>query len=277
MSIKLMTAIFELDLQPGPKLLLLALGDNCDDHGYGFPSIATLARKASISPRTGIRYLHALEKRRLLHRTARRTTYGRQTSNAYQLNLEALYEKPPSDKLSASFVVTPQTALSRTFGGDTGGVQTIIQPPNEPPRGCTAAGASTANPSRSKSSDAILEGVGDAAKHASPLCVFPTQWRSDLTRAAERVLAVIAPSDAQMIVGELSARMSDGHVRHPLGYLRALVRSYHAGDFVPEHAHPRAAKRDESTSLHADLPDRAVIATNVLAAINQFKARRKFK
>jgi hypothetical protein len=277
MSIKLMTAIFELDLLPGPKLLLLALGDNCNDYGYGFPSISLLARKASISQRTGMRYLQALEKRQLLHKTPRRTVHGRQTSNAYQLNLDALYEKRRSDNLSVGSATTGGSTSPRTFGGDTGGIQTTIKPPNKPPRASAVVAAKKTYLEGSELLATIRDGFDDAAMNSDGYFAFPLHWRSDFIRAIQQLVVGVAPTDAQVLIDELSVRMSDGDVKHPLSYLRALIKSHRAGNFIPERAHRNAAKREEKEAALADPPGRAAIAREVMEAINKFKSSRKFK
>lgn len=52
MSIKIMTAVWELSLPDSEKLALLALADCANDEGLCWPSMATLARKCSKSDRT---------------------------------------------------------------------------------------------------------------------------------------------------------------------------------------------------------------------------------
>jgi Helix-turn-helix domain/DnaA N-terminal domain len=52
MSIKIMTAVWELTLPDSEKLALLALADCANDEGWCWPSMATLSRKCSKSDRT---------------------------------------------------------------------------------------------------------------------------------------------------------------------------------------------------------------------------------
>ncbi len=52
MSIRIMTAVWDLPLSDSEKIVLLALADNANDEGWCWPSIATLARKCSKSERT---------------------------------------------------------------------------------------------------------------------------------------------------------------------------------------------------------------------------------
>ncbi|MEL7820991.1 helix-turn-helix domain-containing protein, partial [Pseudomonas aeruginosa] len=43
MSIKAMNWAWEQPLSPVPKLVLMALADNADDHGYCWPKMKTIA------------------------------------------------------------------------------------------------------------------------------------------------------------------------------------------------------------------------------------------
>lgn len=54
MSIKVMSAVWELDLPPGEKLVLLALADFANDAGECWPSMEGIARKSSMTER-GVR------------------------------------------------------------------------------------------------------------------------------------------------------------------------------------------------------------------------------
>src|ERR1700679_70673 len=52
MSVRLMAAVFEINLPPAKKIVLLAMADHAQDDGTGcYPSIATLAKKTSMSRR----------------------------------------------------------------------------------------------------------------------------------------------------------------------------------------------------------------------------------
>jgi hypothetical protein len=61
MSIKLMTIVWDLEMDPGDKLVLLALADNASDEGHCFPSIATITRRCQFNERTIQRALSRLE------------------------------------------------------------------------------------------------------------------------------------------------------------------------------------------------------------------------
>jgi hypothetical protein len=60
MSIKVMTAAWEVDLPQADKLLLIALADNANDEGRCWPSVATLGRKCGMEDRSVRRVIKRL-------------------------------------------------------------------------------------------------------------------------------------------------------------------------------------------------------------------------
>ena len=87
MSIKAMNWAWEQQLPPVPKLTLLALADNADDHGYCWPKMRTIATKCCTSERTIQRTIKSLLNTGLLNKEARFDGAGRQVSNSYTLAL----------------------------------------------------------------------------------------------------------------------------------------------------------------------------------------------
>lgn len=71
MSVKLMSAVWETDLQPTRKMVLLALCDNANDEGLCYPSITTIAKKCSLSRRAVINAIEFLEEKGFLTREKR--------------------------------------------------------------------------------------------------------------------------------------------------------------------------------------------------------------
>lgn len=63
-----MSAVWELDLAAGEKLVMLALADNANDEGLCWPSIATIARKCGKGERSVQQALRQLESDGLLTR-----------------------------------------------------------------------------------------------------------------------------------------------------------------------------------------------------------------
>lgn len=75
MSIKLMTVVWDLDLPPGEKLVLLALVDQANDDGRNcWPSVETICKRSGQGERTVRRALQSLESKGLLTRHHREGT-----------------------------------------------------------------------------------------------------------------------------------------------------------------------------------------------------------
>jgi hypothetical protein len=68
MSIKIMSALWEMDFPPTEKLVFLALADCANDEGLAWPSIATIARKTGVSDRSVQRAIRMGETRGLIVR-----------------------------------------------------------------------------------------------------------------------------------------------------------------------------------------------------------------
>lgn len=68
MSVRIMSAIWDMDFSPVEKLILLAVADWANDDGVAWPSIAKLAKKTGCGERTVQRTLRAAEKSGLITR-----------------------------------------------------------------------------------------------------------------------------------------------------------------------------------------------------------------
>ncbi|MGI0120105.1 DnaT-like ssDNA-binding domain-containing protein [Zooshikella sp. RANM57] len=85
MSVKVSDWVFELPLTPTTKLVLLVLAYQADDEGVCWPSMSTIARRASCSIRTVRRHIRLLEEMQLLTSKSRGRSNGSRSSNEYQL------------------------------------------------------------------------------------------------------------------------------------------------------------------------------------------------
>ncbi|MFU3247734.1 MULTISPECIES: helix-turn-helix domain-containing protein [Pseudomonas aeruginosa group] len=138
MSIKAMNWAWEQQLPPVPKLTLLALADNADDHGYCWPKMRTIAAKCCTSERTIQRTIKSLLGTGLLYKAARFDGSGRQVSNSYTLALSYPDKlSPPSQQRDGSnregvASVTPGTTELCHGGSDA--VMSPLEPPLEPPK-----------------------------------------------------------------------------------------------------------------------------------------------
>lgn len=129
MSIKLMTAVWETNIGPATRrLILLALADIANDEGEGWPSIETLARRASCSRSAAENSLRALAEDGIITRDSR----GFHRSNLYRINLSTL---TPRSRGSAP--VTPKSRVDdpqilRVETPRFTGTEPSVEPPEEP-------------------------------------------------------------------------------------------------------------------------------------------------
>ena len=93
MSVKLMSAAWDMDLPMGQKMLLLALCDHANDDGVCYPSQEKLAQKCSMGERTVISHIQWLERRGIVSRERRQNTQRRK-SDLYQITLSNYTPEP---------------------------------------------------------------------------------------------------------------------------------------------------------------------------------------
>jgi hypothetical protein len=87
MSIKVMSWVFEQNLNPTQKIILMALADHCDDSGKCWPGLNGISEKCNLHISTIQRNIHKLEDDGFIRITERKRPNGSQTSNLYQLNI----------------------------------------------------------------------------------------------------------------------------------------------------------------------------------------------
>ena len=201
-----------LRLKPNVKFVLMALADACDDDGYCWPSVPTLARKTCLEDRSVQRILNQLKVDGLIRVEPRYRKDGSPTSNGYRLRIN-----PPGDTLSPPLpaachqVVTPVSPP-----GDARVTLTTIEHTNQP----------KPLPLR-QSAPAGEGGRGDL--------IYPKQLSSKEVVLATRQLAALTPELAQALLDELAGRLNAKALRGaPLSYLRALIVRADAGTFTPE-------------------------------------------
>ena len=110
MSVKLMSAAWDMDLPMGQKMLLLALCDHANDDGVCYPSQEKLAQKCSMGERTVISHIQWLERRGIVSRERRQNTQRRK-SDLYQITLSNYTPEPansaPANSAPAKFFPEP--------------------------------------------------------------------------------------------------------------------------------------------------------------------------
>lgn len=83
MSLDVLTAIWrDPPCKGGDLLCLLAIADNADEHGYAWPSVATIARKAAMGERGAQKCIKKLAEMGLI---SVKSGGGRNKTNAYQI------------------------------------------------------------------------------------------------------------------------------------------------------------------------------------------------
>lgn len=104
------------DLNPGQKLVLIALCDNASDEGLCFPSVKTLARKCSMSERTVQGHLADFEARSFVTRDERPgrstiyTIHPRSFCAPPECTLPAVFAPPPA--VSAPTAIYEEPSLN---------------------------------------------------------------------------------------------------------------------------------------------------------------------
>lgn len=126
-----MTAVWQLDLAPSEKLVLLALADNANDQGYCWPSISTIAEKCSMHRATVMRSLSELEMLRCITRSSESGKTNAYTVHPSQYatsrNLQPVAQSDGGGRTVRPVPVAPCDGTSRNLRP-----RTIIEPSSEP-------------------------------------------------------------------------------------------------------------------------------------------------
>ena len=124
---------WEQPLPPVPKLVLMALADNADDHGYCWPKMKTIAAKCSTSERTVQRTIKTLLAAGLLKKDARFDSSGRQVSNGYTLALTYPDKLSPlTDDIAREGDTTVTPGVTQLCQGEGDIAMSPLEPPYEP-------------------------------------------------------------------------------------------------------------------------------------------------
>lgn len=206
MSIRLMNDAWDTDLQGTEKLVLLTLCDFANDEGRNcYPSVPTVAAKASLSERQTQRVLHALEASTVVSVSAATASGGRGVSKHYTINVRLLASMAadararrealkgdnlspfPDDQkgdtdvtLSGLKRVTSETerVTPVTQKGDTGVTRSVINPKSNQREACAGEGArESENPPSEKLTAGERHGM--PASGPEPQIEFPDDWQPD--------------------------------------------------------------------------------------------------
>lgn len=202
MSIRLLNQVLDLQLRPAEKLVLSVLADLANDAGVCWPSLAYVAPRASVSIRTLQRIIYSLETQGLIVRHPRYRADGSRTSSEFKI----LLNNQGGDKLSPPSAGRGRSPASRVTGGHD--IPDTPLPHREP----------------------LKENHHHQLKHL----IHPRGFDESSIKSAGALLAGISTEDAQSLLDEVAARMASGKVKSPLSYLRALIKRFKAGEFIPE-------------------------------------------
>ena len=124
MSIKVMSWVWEQDLPPLDKIVLMAIADHADDDGYAWPGMKRIAEKCSMEKRTVQRHVERLQEQQLLKVESRQRNDGSSSSNGYTVvmngtNREGVAESHP-----------PMSGMTPPHGTDDTPL-TVIEPSEE--------------------------------------------------------------------------------------------------------------------------------------------------
>jgi len=124
MSIKVMSWVWEQDLPPLDKIVLMAIADHADDDGYAWPGMKRIAEKCSMEKRTVQRHVEKLQEQQLLKVESRQRTDGSSSSNGYTVVMNGTKEE------GVTLCHPPMSGMTPPHGTDDTPL-TVIEPSEE--------------------------------------------------------------------------------------------------------------------------------------------------
>lgn len=206
MSILAMNWAWKIQLQPTQKLVLMSLADSSDESGISWPSVLTVAKKCSISPRTAQRIISSLREHGFIHSRARYRADGSRTSNLYYLSIDSgTVNVPPSVVKPGSPECHVCVAPHVSDDSVTTKNQNIKPPPPT----------------------VVLDSsCGDF--------IFSQKLSKNQIENIKKKLIDIDKKIGQQILDELAGRMQISEVRNPLRYCSTLIERAISNQFSPE-------------------------------------------
>jgi hypothetical protein len=233
MSIAAMNWAWKQQLQPAPKLVLMALADAANDYGVCWPSARTIARKCCISIRTVRRLIAELRTARLLLVESRKRGDGSCTSNQYRLAMD------PTDNVTPGgtpTVTDPASELTWESDPD----DTSLLTTNESSSNHYHHQKKVAIVTRAESSPGEDKSCGGFS------LMYPRELSPTEIEQANELLRTLSGEMAQAVLDELVGYIESGKVRTtPNRVLRGLVKRAKEGTFKPDLALRVAKKRGQ--------------------------------
>ncbi len=195
---------WEQPLPPVPKLILMALADNADDHGYCWPKMKTIAAKCSTSERTIQRTIKTLLTAGMLRKDARFDANGRQVSNGYTLALSYPDNLSPPAEDRAGEGDNPVTpGVTQLCQGEGDKAMSPLEPPYEP-------------------------SYESSVRHTAE----PTQLNAMEKQKVSQLISSIPADQQEAITAQLLNALAKGAIRtSPSRWLKAVIHrtGRHAG------------------------------------------------
>ena len=233
MSLDLMSWAFKQTVEPGPKLVLLALADHANGQtGLCIPGQRLLAEQCSMSVRTVQRHLQSLEQSGLLTREMRMRGDGRgRTSDRYWLGDQHDKSGP-----------TRQTRTTKATNQDDQYDTVVVAEPEENRKEEPLA----ATPPKTPRKDDLFEAVADACRidwhNLTP------SGRAPLNRAVKELRDIGVSAD------QIGARATTYRKTYPDAPLTPMALTKHWASLIPTHT-VRTSQRPTCQDCHQHLDD----------------------
>lgn len=247
MSIRLMTLIWELPMSSTQKLVLLALGDWANDEGLCYPSVPSIARRATLSPRQAKRVMHELIGQKWVDVIGNHN--GGAASRRYQINTQRLrtgvagvigdgLTPPTSDASSRTGVAT--ASVTGVTGDNLSPVPKIGE--------AVTPAVATSDPRVTRTTN--TEPSLDPPQEPPASLVFPPALSGRERVVVVDLLKDLTPEMSQAVLDELAAKLEGPtvSVRSPMQYLNRLIDRAKVGTFVPTAGLSVAARRDAAAA-----------------------------
>ena len=212
MSILLMSRVFATNLQPSKKIVLLALADFANDDGRNiFPSVATVARKSSLSHRSIQAILGNFLRSGILRVTKNQFGGAPGKTRHLQIDLTAL-ENLVRLARDENFAPVPETGADDSGGGVQTDAKTSAIPAPKPSK--NRHKTTTTN-------EHVDSGSGGETEEFE----WPPQLDSEERDAIQSVLSRISSSaqQKQFALDELRAALTRREIPRKAAWVRTLL------------------------------------------------------
>ena len=234
MSLDALSWAFNLDLpNSGAKLTLLALANFANEHGEAYPSQKAISAKTCLSDRAIRRHLVTLEELGIIFRKPRKRANGSYSSDLFQIHVGGGFadgkflRRPNWPEVENEHIQRPNRPAAKLADGQK----------QQRPAAKLAAPERSLNTTINK---LHTTEVNRTTAHENPelekrVCVdlifppLPEQTRSALFR----IIEPCDPSDAQVILDEVSGTLAKGTCKNPITLAMSLVKAMTQGKFYP--------------------------------------------